>query len=114
MSIRKIYISGAYTAPTPEEVDANVKAAKAVGMQVRALGFVPVVPHIAIVPDPSLTWSQAMDECLALLSDCHGILMFGPWNHSKGARAEYVFAVNQDIPAFFSLEELAAGMEARP
>jgi len=114
MSIRKVYISGPYTAPTPELVQANVDAAVAVGLEVRAAGYVPVVPHVAIVPSPSLSWNQAMDECLALLSDCHACLMFGDWHRSKGALAELDFAQDSGIPVFHSLAELASAMEPRP
>lgn len=114
MSIRKVYVSGPYTAPTPELVQANVDAAVAVGLQVRAAGYVPVVPHLAVVPSPSLTWAQAMDECLALLADCHACLMFGPWHMSKGALAEFDFSRDAGIPVFHSIAELRKGLEARP
>ena len=114
MSIRKIYCAGAFTAPSEAEVRANIEAAKAVGLLVREAGFIPFVPHLAIVPSQSLTWDKAMEECLAYLSDCHGVLMFGDWHRSKGALAELHFADAHGIPVFFSLAELVAGLEARP
>ncbi|MEI7614795.1 MAG: DUF4406 domain-containing protein [Betaproteobacteria bacterium] len=114
MSIRKVYVSAPYTAPTPEQVQAHVDAATAVGLQVRAAGFVPVVPHIAIVPSPDLTWDLAMDECLALLADCHACLMIGDWHHSKGARAELAFSEGSGIPVFYNLADLCVSLEARP
>lgn len=114
MSIRKVYCSGAYTAPTRAQIDANIEAAKAVGREVRAYGYVPLVPHIAIVPGASLTWGKAMEECLVLLAFCDACLMFGPWRESRGALEELAFCEAADIPVFYSLEELVAGLEARP
>lgn len=114
MSIRKVYVSAPYTAPTPEQVQANVDAAKVVGLQLREAGYVPVVPHIAIVPSPTLSWDRAMDECLAILSDCHACLMAGEWHLSKGALAEHKFCTHAGIPIFYSLAEIQAGLEATP
>jgi len=39
------YISGPYTAPTPEAVEANILKAAAVAAEVAALGYAVFCPH---------------------------------------------------------------------
>lgn len=106
MKLRKIYIAGKYTAPSAAEIAANTEAACAVGRQVRALGLVPIVPHVAVCPEEGLSWGQAMQECLAILGDCDGILLIPGWDRSRGALMEYDFAQQQQIPTFEDLVEL--------
>lgn len=109
---RLVYVSGPYTAKTPELTDLNIARAKAVGLAVRAAGYVPVVPHIAIVPCPTLSWQTAMDECLELLGVCDAILLMEGWEHSEGARIEHLQAREWKMPIFRSIQELREGLEA--
>ena len=49
-SLEVIYVARPFSAPTPEGVEANVMAAVAFGQEVRTTGFIPLVPHVAILP----------------------------------------------------------------
>lgn len=111
MTSRIIYIAGPYTAATPEEISAHTAAACEWGRKVRALGLVPLVPHVAICPESGLTWRKAMDECLPILNRCDGILMIPGWDRSKGALAEWDFANENAIPIFEDLAELKTWAE---
>jgi len=39
------YVAGKYTAPTREEVQANIDAAEAVGKRMLNQGITPLIPH---------------------------------------------------------------------
>jgi len=41
-----VFVAGPYTADTPEETLANVRAAMAAGLTLRRYGFVPLIPHL--------------------------------------------------------------------
>lgn len=112
MTKKLIYIAGPYTADTAEGIAANVAAAVAVGLQVRAMGLVPVVPHIAIVPGPGLSWDAAMAECLAILDRCDGVFFIHGWEQSRGARREAIRATCRSLPVFDHLDHLRAWAEA--
>jgi hypothetical protein len=105
MTARLVYLAGPYSC-TDDEIAANVKAACEWGLKVRALGLVPVVPHITIVPHEDLTWGQAMQECFAILSRCDAVLMLPGWDKSRGAVAERNFAEDEAMPIFEGLSEL--------
>jgi hypothetical protein len=76
-----IYVSGPYTASTAKELAQNIERAKLAGLNVRAAGFVPIVPHLAVLnDDPKVfTYDKAMNECLEILRRCDAILMMDGW-----------------------------------
>jgi len=39
-------------------------------------------------------YDKGMDMCLALLSKCHKMYVFGSWTQSKGCQREILFAEN--------------------
>lgn len=107
-----VYVAGAYTAKNPALIEKNIERAKAVGLQVRAMGCVPLVPHIAILPASDLSWDLAMQECLEILSRCCAVLMTEGWSESRGARLEHDMAKDWGIPVAHSLEELRTLVES--
>lgn len=104
-----IYVSGPYTASTSAEVARNVERARQAGLDVRAAGFVPIVPHLAILNDDPrfFNYDKAMDECLQILQRCNGILMIDGWLQSPGARTEQRAAFRHRIPVFYSIADLS-------
>jgi hypothetical protein len=104
-----IYVSGPYTASNEDDLTQNIERAKLAGLQVRAVGLVPVVPHLAILnDDPQMfTYDKAMAECLEILARCDAILMIDGWLNSRGACIERDFALRVGILVCYSLAELA-------
>lgn len=107
-----VYVAGPFTSSDHETQTRNVVAAVVEGYKVRALGAVPVVPHIAILPPavatPEEAWSAAMAECLPLLQACAAVFAIPGWEKSRGARVEVVQAGEVGIPVFHDLETLGA------
>lgn len=107
----RVYCASPYSASTPKQVAVNILHAERVGVEVRALGHVPFVPHIALPPFPvSMSiedqWEPAMRECMSHLQSCDAILLTGDWHASKGCRAELEAACRWGKPVFFSLAHL--------
>ncbi len=110
----RVYVAGPYTAPTSEAIAANVAAAVAVGVELRRLGMVPLVPHITI-PGSGVSWKQAMIECLSHLRTCDFAVLMHGWERSRGARMEAWLCsrVRSLYPPLTSMEALeAAAVEA--
>jgi hypothetical protein len=103
-----VYVSGPYTASTSEQLAQNIELAKQAGLKVRAMGLVPIVPHLAILNDdpPVFTYDHAMAECLEILDRCDAVLMMDGWRESHGAQRECSAALRAGILVFFSLAEL--------
>lgn len=99
-----IYCAGPFTATETHTKDQNILRAIAQGKAVRALGLVPLVPHVAILG--ACTWQEGMDECLELLQRADGMLMLEDWRLSKGAPQERAMAEALGLPVFYSLSEL--------
>jgi hypothetical protein len=111
---RIVYCAGAYSALNQDLIQVNIELARRVGLQVRALGYIPMVPHVAILPAPDLTWDLAMQECLEIMSRCCAVLMIEGWADSKGARLEHERAKEWGLPVAYSLHELQALVVAVP
>lgn len=107
----RIYCASPYSSPDPHQVAKNILHAEQVGVEVRALGHIPFVPHIALPPFPAGMaiedqWAPAMRECMSHLETCDAIVLTGDWQHSKGCRAELASAYGKKITAFFSVDEI--------
>lgn len=112
----RVYVAGPYTAPTAQGVAANVQAAVAVGVELRRLGFVPLVPHITI-PGAEVTWKEAMVECVSHLRTCDFAVLLPGWERSRGACVEaWLCRRRRGFPLLVSLSALEqvvqAGQEA--
>ncbi|OIQ67094.1 hypothetical protein GALL_513310 [mine drainage metagenome] len=103
-----VYVAGPYSAPDEEGLLAHIKAAISFGLEVQALGFLPLVPHVAILPvdDTEAGYEQATAECFELLSRCDALILMPTWQESPGARREREFAEKFGLPVFTSLEAL--------
>lgn len=108
----RVYCASPFSASTAQLVEANIDHAVTTGIKVRALGAVPVVPHITVPPfldmDVVACWEPAMRECLSHLKTCQALLLTGDWRASRGCQLERLVAYEEKIPAFESVEDLAA------
>lgn len=113
-SLEVIYVAGPFSAPTPEGVYSNVMAALAFGQQVRAMGFIPLVPHVAILPtgNTEADYEAALAECFELLSRSDALVLMPTWRKSPGAMREREFAERLGLPIFEALEALQEAAHA--
>ena len=96
-----LYISGPYSAPTPEGIKKNIDLARAVGIDLMRRGFAVIIPHCNTqnfeVYAPDLTHTQYLDmdcELLRRLDPKHdGIVMLPGYRESKGAIREFLTAI---------------------
>ncbi|MDP1832612.1 MAG: DUF4406 domain-containing protein [Geothrix sp.] len=107
-SLGVVYIAGPYSSPYSSIVRQNVAEAVAFGQQVRALGLVPVVPHVAILPTgrTEAEYEAAMMECFELLSRCDAVVLMPTWRSSPGAVLERAQAEDWGIEIFEGIEDL--------
>lgn len=107
----RVYVAGPYTHPDPEMVALNIGVATELGVAVRRLGLVPLVPHIAI-PGDGVGWKAAMLECLSHLQTCDFTLLAPGWEGSRGARVEAWLARRRaTFPGLVTLEVLAEAQD---
>jgi|SRR6478609_6902665 len=92
-----------------ECVEENILIAKKLGVEVAKLGVTPIIPH-ANTDYPELEdvqpyefWIRATAE---QLRRCNAVIFAEEWEESKGSRGEHDVAVSDDIPRFFSVDEL--------
>jgi len=104
----KVYVAGAYTAPTVVQVLENMRRGIDAAVQVAKLGMAPYCPWldfqyglvsampVEVYKEISMEWLRASDA----------VLVVPGWENSEGTKAEIQEAVNRDIPVFFSLRSL--------
>ena len=131
-TLRRIYVAGAYTAPTPHGIAENINAAADLAEDLRAAGFLPYVPHTGLAGAravgvdlvegegrkqdvflclPDLTWDEAMDDCRDLLPRMDALILVPGWQESRGAKEEKALAEAEGLPVFFTLAALRAASE---
>jgi hypothetical protein len=109
-----VYVAGPFSAPTREGVEANIRRAVDLGVEVAKLGAYPVIPH-ANTSDPRFEHVQPyqfwIDATLAMLRPCDALITVEGWGLSSGARGEVAYMHKQNKPVFHSLAELAEHLE---
>lgn len=116
MNVTMVYVAAPFSAPDRAGVEANIRSAEALGIEVAKLGAFPVVPHANTShPDyervqPYAFWIAGT---MALLRACDCVLMHPDWQRSSGARGEHADAVARSQPVFYALAELAAWLSER-
>lgn len=114
-----VYVAGPFSAYRDalgvyRDIGDNMDAAERDGKAVRALGFVPFVPHLAI-PNPGpgrRGWLIAMRECLVHLANTRATVLMKDWDRSEGARVEEKATIEAGRRVFYSVKELADQVES--
>lgn len=104
--MKLVYVAGKYSAPTREEVQANIDKADEVAKQLMLRGYVPVIPHkITAFWDlderfSSMNHADWIEKyCIPLQDACSAIAMVPGWRDSFGATQEHEHAleVGQEV-----------------
>ena len=102
-----VYVAGPYRAPDNWQIEANVRRAETLALEVWRLGAAAICPHA----NTRFYQGAAPDDVwligdLAMLKKCDAILMTPDWAKSMGATAERDFAVDHGIPVFYAIQDL--------
>lgn len=99
-----IYVAGPFRASTHYALQANIRNAERLALEVWKLGAVAICPHknteffTGEIPDEAFLTGD-----LELLRRCDAVILTEDWERSSGARAEVVFAREKGIPVFKTL-----------
>ena len=107
--MKLIYVAGKYRGKTLNEVYWNINGAREVAEAILRLcpGWFPIVPHMNTAFMDGLVGDKIfLKGDKELLKRCDGIYLMPFWKESKGAKAEYRFALKNKIPVYRSLVEL--------
>ncbi len=108
-----IYVAGPYSAPTREDIQANIFRARVAAEKIATIGAVPLTPHLNTAHMDHLRdrawWLEAT---LALMHVCDAVYLLYGWQDSEGARGEEREARQAGIPCFESLEQLEGWVHA--
>ena len=102
-----VYIGGPVGAVDQWQVEANIRRAEALALEVWKLGAVAICPHTmtrfyeGVLP--RATW---LEGDLELLRRSDALLLVRGWEESAGTRAEVEYASQLKIPIFERLEWL--------
>lgn len=106
-----IYVAGPFTGPHAYAIHCNVERAEAVALEVWRVGGVGVCPHSLgrnfVGTLPESVW---LAGGLSLLAKCDALVLVEGYERSSGTKAEVAYALDHNIPVFFSVEELAQWM----
>lgn len=110
------YIAGRFTAPTREGVEANIRKAEALALEVAALGVMPACPH-SNTSHPSFETVQDYDFWIAgtmkLLRRCDIVVFTDDYALSKGACGEEADAMKRGQPRFYTIDALKQWLAER-
>lgn len=102
------YVAGKFSGNERAEVERNIRAAEAVGIELARAGFVPVVPHSnTSAPEyedvqPYNFWIKAT---LELMRRCDIVVCVDNWRDSSGAKAEVAEQMRLGKPVFLSVAD---------
>lgn len=109
--MKRVYVAGPFSAPTPEGVAANTARAFEHGQRIDDLGANAFVPHLFKLWDEHFPagYERWMKKCFAELKRSDVLFLIAP---SPGANREVEFAKQHFIPVFTGFDALRAYIEA--
>lgn len=113
-SVVLVYVAGPFSSSTRDGVEANIRAAEDVGIEVARIGACPVIPH-ANTSRPEFEQLQPyefwIEATRLLMIRCDAVLMMQNWEKSTGATDERALALELKMPVFYTIEELKLWLE---
>lgn len=105
--MKLIYVAGPYRAKTVADITRNIRRAESVAMQVWALGYPAICPHINSAHFDGVACDKVfLAGMIELLDRCDAMILVDGWERSVGTLAEIEHAKERGIPVFRSLGEL--------
>ena len=108
----KVYIAGAYTANTDEQITKNIEQADNMFHYLLSRGYAPFSSHLKSGfrhtrgDDFDKTYDLWMDYSLTFLEVCDVMLILEGYEKSKGVAMEIEYAKQLDIPVFYNTQIL--------
>lgn len=109
-----VYVSGAYSGNSKEEIARNIQLAREAAIQLWEIGFAVICPHLNTIyfeEDCNCTYDDYLNADKEIVKRCDAIFMLENWKSSKGARVEKLTAQDNNIPIFYKTEEVEAWYE---
>jgi len=98
----RVYVAGAYSAPSRRQRSRNVQAATRAARMVVEMGAHPVVPHLVgfACEDLQDNWAWWMAATSRELSTCDLCVVVPGWELSRGTQAEIRQCTREQRPIF--------------
>jgi len=103
-SFRLCYVAGPFRAPTPWQVEQNVRRAEEWSVVVARAGWVPVCSHTMYRHFDELDGVHSefwLGGTLELLRRCDAVVFVPGWMYSKGSCGEYALGNKLGMPMWF-------------
>ena len=101
--MKVIYVAGAFTAPTPWDIEKNVRKAEEVGFMVAQVGAMPLIPHANTrFFHGQQTPQYWYDGTMELLKRCDAVIMVPGWEKSRGSVVEHAYAGCHNMQIFYA------------
>jgi len=107
--MKLVYIAGRYRGRTPETVQANIEAARFIGLLAAEKGWFPVIPHLNTQGFEDILSHDDdfyLEGTLELMRRCDAVVMVPGWQKSAGAVSELDDAVSLSMEYFLSVEDM--------
>lgn len=113
--MKLIYVAGPYRGPGDWAVKQNIQDAEKFARELWRRGFAVICPHAnsAFMGGSEIPDDVFLKGDLEILRRCDAIFMIPGWERSAGARAEYQFSLDNNIPIFFGVPAAAEWLYAR-
>lgn len=107
----KVYVAGAISSSTVEGGLKNIRKGIVMGAELLSMGVSPYVPHLdyqfnLVQSEAHIDVDTYYKHDLEWLKLCDCMLVLPGWEHSKGVNNEIAFAEQNNIPIYFSKEQL--------
>ena len=105
--MKLIYVAGPFRATNSWDMEANIRRAETLALEVWRAGAAAICPHSntrfyqGAAPDE--VW---LDGDLEMVRRSDALVMTPDWERSSGARGEHDLAVGLGIPVFYDIEGL--------
>jgi hypothetical protein len=105
--MKVVYVAGPFRGNSAWDIEQNIRRAETLALEVWRLGAACLCPH----SNTRFFHNAAPDEVwlkgdLELLRRCDAMVLTEDWERSSGARAEALFAQENNIPVFLTLNAL--------
>lgn len=102
-----VYIAGPFRAPTPWDLEQNIRRAEEVALEVARAGAMPLCPHA----NTRFFNGQCTDEfwlngTMELLRRCDALVTVDGWSQSEGSISEVNYSRSVSMPIFHGTEGL--------